>query len=128
MGAKRKTSTDVQGWICPFRYDKIENHVSVQHPSKWAEYKRLDSSNDRKAFFDDVPISFKNSIKAHYPSSSLRAEREMLFDIEKNIVDVIVGDMMFEANDDDIDNDPDDDMDKPPAFGNNAERNAVRQQ
>jgi hypothetical protein len=28
VGAKRKLSTDVQGWIRPFRYDNIENHVS----------------------------------------------------------------------------------------------------
>ncbi|OAE26611.1 hypothetical protein AXG93_4542s1320 [Marchantia polymorpha subsp. ruderalis] len=117
VGAKHKPSTDVQGWIRPFRYDNIENHVSGQHPSKWMEYKRLDSSDDWKAFFDDVSVSFKNSIKVHFPSSSLGVEREMMFDIAKNIVDVIVGDMMFEANDDDIDSDPDDDMDKPPAFG-----------
>ncbi|OAE31371.1 hypothetical protein AXG93_3789s1110 [Marchantia polymorpha subsp. ruderalis] len=101
---------------------------SNKHPSKWAEYKRINSSDDRKAFFDDVPVSFKNSIKPYFPSSSLGAEREMVFDIKKNIVDVIVGDMMFEANDDDIDNNPDDDMNKPPAFGSNAKRNAVRQQ
>jgi hypothetical protein len=28
VGAKRKLSTDVQGWIRPFRYDNIENHAS----------------------------------------------------------------------------------------------------
>jgi len=71
---------------------------------------------------------FKNSIKAHFPSSSLGAEREMVFDIEKDIVDVIVGDMMFEPSDDIIDNDPEDDMDEPPTFGSDAERNAVLHQ
>ncbi|CAM6029622.1 unnamed protein product [Sphagnum balticum] len=125
VGAKRKLSTDVQGWIRPFRYDNIENHVFGQHPVKWAKYKLLDSSNDRKAFFDDVSVSFKNSIKAHFPSSSLGAEREMVFDIEKDIVDVIVRDMMFEPSDDIIDSDPEDDMDEPPAFGSDAERNVV---
>ncbi|CAN5966279.1 unnamed protein product [Sphagnum jensenii] len=125
VGAKRKPSTDVQGWIRPFRYDNIENHVSGQHPAKWAEYKLLDSSDDRKAFFDDVLVSFKNSMKAHFPSSSLGTEREMVFNIEKDIVDVIVGDMMFEPNDDIIDSDPEDDMDEPPAFSSDAERNVV---
>jgi hypothetical protein len=125
VGAKRKLSTDVQGWIHPFRHDNIENHVSGQHPAKWAEYKLLDSFDDRKAFFDDIPVSFKNSIKAHFPSSSLGAEREMVFDIKKDIVDVIVRDMMFEPSDDIIDSDPEDDMDEPPAFGSDAERNVV---
>jgi hypothetical protein len=33
--------------------------------------------------------------------------------------------MMFEPSDDIIDNDPEDDMDEPPTFGSDAERNAV---
>jgi hypothetical protein len=89
------------------------------------EYKLRDSSDDRKAFFDDVPVSFKNSIKAHFPSSSLGVEREMVFNIEKDIVDVIVRDMMFEPSDDIIDSDPEDDMDEPPAFSSDAERNVA---
>lgn len=127
VGAKRKASTDVQGWIRPFRYDNIENHVSGQHPTKWAEYKRIDSRDARLAFFDDVPVAFKNSIKGHFPSSSLGADHAMVFDVEKDIVDVIVGDMMFNPNVDTVDSESEDDTDDPPAFGSDAERNAVLQ-
>ena len=65
VGTKSKPSTDVQGWICPFRYDNIENHVSGQHPTKRAEYKGLDSRDDRLAFFDDVPVPLKDSMFLH---------------------------------------------------------------
>ncbi len=126
---KRQASTIVQGWMRPFRYDNIESHVSGQHPTKWAEYKRLDSIADRQAFFDDVPIAFRNSIKAHFPSSSFGAERQIVFDIEKDIVDVIIRGMMFDpANivDNDADSDADSDAkENDPAFSGDAERDAV---
>jgi hypothetical protein len=125
VGAKRQASTVVQGWMRPFRYDNIESHVSGQHPTKWAEYKRLDSIVDRQAFFDDVPIAFRNSIKAHFSSSFLGAERQIVFDIEKDIVDVIIRGMMFDpANI--VDSDADSDAEEnDPAFGSDAERDAV---
>ncbi|CEO98534.1 hypothetical protein PBRA_006648 [Plasmodiophora brassicae] len=104
VGAKRKPSSDVQGWIRPFRYDNIENHVAGQHPQKWAEYNLLNSAADRNAFFDDVPVAFKNSIKAHFPSLSLDAERQMVFDV--------------------ADSDSESDAEEL-AFGSEAERNAV---
>ncbi|KAH9573897.1 hypothetical protein CY35_01G025600 [Sphagnum magellanicum] len=96
VGAKRQASTVVQGWMRPFRYDNIKSHVSGQHPTKWAKFKQLDSIVDRQAFFDDVPIAFKNYIKAYFPSSSLGVERQIVFDIEKDIVDVIIRGMMFD--------------------------------
>ncbi|KAI2505628.1 deoxyribose-phosphate aldolase [Fragilaria crotonensis] len=34
-GSKRKPATTVQGWSAPFRYDNIEKHLRVQHPSQW---------------------------------------------------------------------------------------------
>ncbi|CAM6049220.1 unnamed protein product [Sphagnum compactum] len=96
-----------------------------QHPTKWAEYKRLDSIVERQAFFDDVPVAFRNSIKAHFPSSSLGAERQIVLDIEKDIVDVIIRGMMFDLADI-VDSDADNDAEEnDPAFGSDAERDAV---
>ena len=92
VGAKRKPASAIQAWTGSFRYDNIESHVRGQHPSKWAEYRLLESHADRNAFLDDVPTAFKNNIKAHFPSLSFGAERQIVFDIEKDIVDVIVGD------------------------------------
>ncbi|CAK9868043.1 unnamed protein product [Sphagnum jensenii] len=128
VGAKRQALTIVQGWMHPFCYDNIESHVSGQHPMKWVEYKQLDSIVERQAFFDDVPVAFKNSIKAHFPSSSLSTERQIVFDIEKDIVDVIVCGMMFyPANivNSDADNDA---KENDPAFGSDAKRGAILHQ
>jgi hypothetical protein len=125
VGAKRQASTAVQGWMCPFHYDIIESHVNGKHPTKWAEYKRLDSIVEHQAFFDDVPVAFRNSIKAHFPSSSLGAQRQIVFDIEKDIVDVIIRGTMFEPADI-VDSDADNDVEEnDPAFGSDAERDAI---
>jgi hypothetical protein len=48
--------------------------MRTQHPTQWAQYATIKSDNDRHQFFVDVPIVFKNSIKVHFPSSSLGAE------------------------------------------------------
>ncbi|CAK9237624.1 unnamed protein product [Sphagnum troendelagicum] len=105
-------------------YDNIENHLRNQHSGQWAVYQALESSFERTSFFNDVSVAFKNSIKAHFPSSSLGAERQIVYDIEKDIVDTIVGDMMFNPEDQD-DSDVDHDADKEPAFGNAAEINVL---
>jgi hypothetical protein len=128
VGAKRQASIVVQGWMRPFCYDNIESHVSGQHPTKWTEYKQLDSIVEHQAFFDDVPVAFKNSIKAHFPFSSLGAERQIVFNIKKDIVDVIVSDMMFDPVDI-VDSDADSDAEENDlAFGSDTERNAVLRQ
>jgi hypothetical protein len=125
VGAKRQASTAVQGWMCPFCYDNIESHVSGQHPMKWVEYKRLDLIVERQAFFDDVPLAFKNSIKAHFPSSFIGAERQIVFDIEKDIMDVIVHGMMFDPADI-VNSDANSDGEvNDLAFGSDAEHNVV---
>jgi hypothetical protein len=109
----------------PFCYDNIESHVNDQHPTKWAVYKWLDSIVEHQKFFDDVLVAFRNSIKAHSPSSSLGAERQIIFDIEKDIVDVIVRGMMFDPVDI-VDSDADSDAEEnDPTFGSEAERDAV---
>jgi hypothetical protein len=125
VGAKRQASTTIQGWMHPFRYDNIESHVSGQHPTKWVEYKWFDSIVECQTFFDDVPVAFKNSIKGHFSSSYLGAERQFVFNIEKDIMDVIVRNMMLDPTDI-VDNDADSDAEEnDPAFGSDVERNAV---
>ncbi|CAK9202578.1 unnamed protein product [Sphagnum troendelagicum] len=124
VGSKRKAATTVQGWSYPFRYDNIENLLRNQHSGQWAVYQALESSSERTSFFNDVSVAFKNSIKAHFPSSSLGAERQIVYDIEKDIVDTIMGDMMFNPEDQD-DSNAHHDADEEPAFGSAAEINAL---
>ncbi|CAM6027600.1 unnamed protein product [Sphagnum balticum] len=109
----------------PFCYNNIESHVSGQHPTKWAEYERLDSIVECQAFFDDVPVAFRNSIKAHFSSSSFGVECQIVFDIKKDIMDMIVHDMMFDLADI-VDSDADNHAEEnDPAFSSYAERDAV---
>ncbi len=127
VGSKRKAATTVQGWNHPFRYDNIENHLCNQYSGQWVLYQALESSFECASFFNDVPVAFKNSIKAHFPSSSLGAERQIIYDIENDIVDTIVGNMLFNPEDQD-DSDADHDADEEPAFGSAAEINVLRLQ
>ena len=123
VGLRSKVATTVQGWSHPFHYDDIENHLRNQHSSEWALYQALKSSSKCAIFFDDVPVVFKNTIKVYFPSSSLGAELQIVYDI-KDIVDTIVGDMMFNPEDQD-DSDANNDADEEPAFGSAAELYAL---
>ena len=133
VGSKRKPSTAVQGWNAPFRYDNIEKHLCLQHPSQWdLLYSALDSIPKRDAFFDESPAAgvFKNSIKSHFASESLGAERQKVFDIEKGIMEAILGEMMF-SPDDDVSSDEDNDAmmeEHDPGFGSGAELQALLRQ
>jgi hypothetical protein len=124
VGSKRKAATTVQGWSHPFCCNNIEKHLRNQHSGQWALYQAFESSSEHASFFNDVPIAFKNSIKAHFPSSSLGAERQIVYNIEKDIMDIIVGDMMFNPEDQD-DSDANHDADEKPAFDSAAEINAL---
>jgi hypothetical protein len=74
VGSKCKATTTVQGWSHPFHYDNIENRFRNQHSGQWPLYQALESSSERASFFNDVPIAFKNSIKAHFSFSFLGVE------------------------------------------------------
>jgi hypothetical protein len=118
IGAKRKAATLGQSWTAPFRYDNIETHVRNQHASKWAEYEQAKKTWDfltpSSARMEQCDLFFvkKNddgkspSIKAHFhgvvspslPSSIATAhEKPMVLVIDKDIIDVIIGDMYYSS-------------------------------
>lgn len=122
VGCKRKVTTKVQGWSTPFRYNNIENHMHTQHRTKWLEYDTIHSSSECDQFFTDVHVIFNNSIKAHFVFEFV-GEQQIVFDIDKDIVETIVGDMMYRIEDEaDSDNE---DLEENPAFGNEAERISI---
>lgn len=96
-------------WSCVFDYWYIDSAVlSAIKISKITlaisilqsgMYIWLDLVDDQNDFFKHVFVVFKNTIKTHLPSSSFDASHQIMLDIEKNIVDVIVGDMMFDLAD-----------------------------
>jgi hypothetical protein len=97
--------------------------MHTQHPTQWAQYVTIKSHNECDHFFADVPVAFKNSIKVHFSSSSLGVECQIVFNIDKNIVDTIVGNMLFDpANE--SNNYEDTDVEDP-IFGSEVEFNIV---
>jgi expansin (peptidoglycan-binding protein) len=65
-----------------------------------------------------VPVVFKNLIKAHFVSESM-GERQIVFNINKDIIETIVDDMMYKVTDEaDSDNE---NVQENLAFGNEVE-------
>ncbi len=82
------------------------------------EYDVIHSSCERDQFCTDVLVVFKNSIKAHFVSKFV-GERQIVFDINKDIVKTIVGNMMYKVEDEADNNN--EDVEENFAFGNEAE-------
>lgn len=66
--------------------------MSKQHPEKWAIYKALETEEDQEAFFKEHGKVYRYTLRSHFVSESA-GERAIVFDIDKDIVEVIVGDM-----------------------------------
>jgi hypothetical protein len=108
-GQKRKPSSTAQSWSPPYRYDNIESHMSKQHREKWALYKALETDEEREAFFSEHGEVYRNTLRSHFVSESA-GERAIVFDIDQDIVEVIVGDMFFKPGDEDGEQGGDEEM------------------
>lgn len=112
VGSKRKASSPGSGqsWTVPFRYDNIENHVRTQHPLKWAEYEKAKMIWKYTSRYDECNkfFSHTNSIAAsarsHFqsPDRPGQGRQQLVFTIDKSIVEVIIGEMMYASTDEDI--------------------------
>jgi hypothetical protein len=123
VGAKRKAKRKVQAWSAPFRYENIEGHVRDQHADKFEEYSKLDTQA-QEDFFEDV-VLFRNTLTSHFVSEAV-GKRTIVFDIDRDIVDVVVSDMIY-APQDDLKSDYDDSdeySEEEKRFGSKAELRA----
>jgi hypothetical protein len=68
-------------------------HLTQQHSQNWSEYAKLNASQE-KLFFNAVDVPFANTIEAHVEASG-----NILFPINSSIVEVIIGDMLFNPDD-----------------------------
>ena len=117
VGSKQKPTANVMSWKSPFRYDNIEKHLIGQHLEKWKEYSSL--SNDVKDTFFEAAVSFRNTLQSYFAGSS-RGERAIAFDLNKDIVEVLIGEMLFD-NFGEEDHDDDEDF----IEGDEAERRTI---
>lgn len=93
-GRKRKRSKNNKYFVPPFRVDNIGRHLASQHPIKYSEYEKL-SEAEKLAFFDDtIPVS--NTLGAHF-----EGEHFLKFEIQCDIVEVLIGDLLFDPEEED---------------------------
>ncbi len=103
VGTKRKTSqVSAQTWSVPFRYDNIENHVRTQHPAKWSEYDEAKKQwnyasrfEECNKFFDEVISTSRSNFWSPAGKAGKTSEQPLMFPIDKNIIEVIIGEMMY---------------------------------
>ena len=77
-----------------FRTDHYVQHLKQKHAQKWSEYTNLCGGEDQEDFFKAVDVVFANTIEAHFDGSGT-----LLLPINKRIVEVIIGDMLFNPDD-----------------------------
>ena len=95
VGAKRKATSNIQYFRCPFCADVYTRHMLSQHHVVWERYCAL--SNEEKATFfnQNAPVAHRNTLRSHFEG----AQEHMHYFVSKDIVDVIIADMFFEPDD-----------------------------
>ncbi len=96
--------------------------MHTQHWTKWLEYDAIHSSFEWDQLFTDVLVVFNISIKAHFVSKFV-GERQIVFDINKDIVKTIVSNMTYKIEDE-VDSD-NEDVEENLVFSNEAKQTVV---
>ena len=101
FGAKRKATANVMYFKKPFRTDSYKRHLDDQHPENWKQYQSTSDALKKIYFQDrDPAVSFQNRITAHLPG----IQAPIHHTVRKGIVDIIIGEMYFEPNEEDDNN------------------------
>lgn len=94
---KRKRTKNIQSYRAPFRLDVIKRHNQEMHPEKWSEYQQLSSAYKKQFFESQVSSKISSSMIAIANTSIERRQ----FQIDKDIVEKIMDDLLFVAEEDD---------------------------
>jgi hypothetical protein len=94
VGMKHGRSERVKYFKAPFRKENYSSHNRRMHSTQWAEYRQLEPSA-KKSFFDIGTISGSQTTM-HAFAARTPPVRVL---IDKDIVDVIIGEMMFHPED-----------------------------
>jgi hypothetical protein len=95
VGMKRGRSERVKYFKAPFRKENYSSHHRRMHSTQWAERRELEPSA-KKSFFDIGTISGWQATM-HVFAAPRTPQLRVL--IDKDIVDVIIGEMMFRPED-----------------------------
>jgi hypothetical protein len=93
--------------MVPFRYDNIENHVRTQHPAKFAEYERAKKTWKYASRYEECNIFFSSTgssaTSERSPFQPGQVRQQLVFTIDKDIVEKIIGEMMYSSTNDCMD-------------------------
>ncbi|CAM6007287.1 unnamed protein product [Sphagnum balticum] len=95
VGMKHGHSKRIKYFKAPFRKDNYSLHHMRMHSTQWVEYRELEASA-KKLFFDNGTIS-GSQITMHAFAAPRTPQVSVL--IDKDIVDVIISEMMFHPED-----------------------------
>lgn len=97
VGMKRGRSERVKYFKVPFRKENYSSHHTRMHSTQWAEYRELGLSG-RQSFFNIGTISGSQTTMRAFAAPRTPQLRVL---IDMDIIDVIIGDMMFHPEDKD---------------------------
>ena len=92
---QRKRTTSVK-YFNSFRVQYYKQHLEKQHPNEWTQYQML-SKSEKETFFENRQV-LRNTLHAHMDVST----EQYVFLINRPIVDVVVGNLLFDPDDDDV--------------------------
>ena len=92
---KRSRSDRVKYFKAPFRKENFSSHNNCMHSAKWNEYCELDSGTNN--LFFDIGGSSGSQATMHVFTGPHTLPLRAL--IDKDIVNIIIGDMMFHPED-----------------------------
>jgi hypothetical protein len=95
VGMKRGRSKHVKYFKAPFCKENYSSRHTQMHSTQWAEYRELEVSA-KKSFFDIGTIS-SSQTTMHAFAAPCTPQVNVL--IDKDIIDVIIGEMMFHLED-----------------------------
>ena len=93
---KRKRTQNIQSFRAPWRIDKLKKHNIAMHPKKWAEY-QLCSPSQKQCFFK-AALDAKPGVSYFKQPGADKCEVH----VEKSIFETIIEDLLYVAEDDDI--------------------------
>jgi hypothetical protein len=90
---KRKALWSVKTFSKPWRTDAFEQHLKLQHASKWREY-GVASHAEQDAFFDVSvdEVAHMNSLDAHVDVGAL------LFWVRENVMHNVIRELFFDPD------------------------------
>jgi hypothetical protein len=97
VGMKLGRSERVKYVKAPFRKDNNSSHHRRIHSTQWAEYRELEPSAKKSLF--DIGTIFGSQTTMHASAAPRTPQLRVL--IDKDIVDVIIGEMMLRPDDKD---------------------------